>query len=223
MFYIFYEKNGDYIDKYELKFDENEQKKLTNEIIENCSLIKHRVVTAESSPFGYGGFDESLAKNLNKTVIKEWFDRDGDEHCLLKYEFDEYIPPKLVYLIYSLSSNPSVIRKIYNYDLSNDLTIFEKIDELCVKISSLSDENKEKNLEELQVLLNLKEKNKNQKSISVYYRRLLNLFNETLLCRFEIKKINDVLSFLDIDLQDNSIYRGSSYARKFDIYKKVLG
>lgn len=92
---LYFKKKGDLIEKYQVSFDEKEIERLKNEIINNCSFIKHKEFKSDYSP---RFTDESLIRNLQSTYVgeKEYFEETRDVYL---YSYDEYIPPYLVELI----------------------------------------------------------------------------------------------------------------------------
>ena len=206
MFYYF-KKKGNTIEKYQVDYNEDELCKLADEIIDNCSYIKHKVVTWGPGWFGLDGPNKRYIRNYTHKVIDEYVDRDCETHYVLEYKYDEYTPPVLVGLIYGVRHKDfASVEKIFKYDLSNDLTVSESIDktitEISKSLSDVSDNKKNKMLKKLEELLEDKKLNQNQKQLAPYYKRLLTIIKITLVDSRSIDDVNSILSFLELDIND---------------------
>ena len=98
---IYFRKNDEVIEKYQVDFDKEEIEKLKKEIINNCSFIQHEEYESDYSP----RFTDEIIRNFTYTPIekeKEYFEETRD---IYRYSYDEYKPPYLVKLINQLLNN----------------------------------------------------------------------------------------------------------------------
>jgi len=197
---LYFRKDDDVIEKYQVNFDKEEIENLKEEIIDKCSFIEHNEYKSDYSP----RFTDKIIRNFTYTPTgeeKEYFEEIRDIYL---YSYDEYKPPYLVELINKLlNGNSKVIDKILNYDISNQLTIDDKIN--CVnqefnKIASEDIIKKKEKLKELEDLLKAKELNKEQQSIDVYYNQLLRLIKFEFVDSISISELSMVETFLEIKL-----------------------
>lgn len=199
---LYFRKNDEVIEKYQVSFDKEEIEKLKKKIINNCSFIKHEEYESEYSP----RFTDEIIRNLTYTPTgkeKEYFEETRD---IYRYSYDEYKSPYLVELINQLlNGNSKAIDKILNYDISTKSTIDDRIDLANQEFNKIAPEDiikKKEKLKELEDLLKTRELNKNQKSIEPYYKKLIDLINFKLIDSILASELNRVESFLEIDLID---------------------
>lgn len=216
MYYI-YTQNKDTINKFKVSFDEKDLIKLMNEIIDNCSHISHQIVVWGQGYFGLDGPDERFVRNLEFDVIDRKYDRDGDEQCTIRYEYDEYTPPKLVDIIYKIwrgECNPVDLLK--SYDPKKELTLQSQLNKLLKEIGKCGNDTEELNrkLDLIEKLRKDQELNKNQVSTEEYYKRLVFLVNVELVATYDISTIKEVLSFLNLNIGDSDVFdQDDSYVR----------
>ena len=203
---IYFRKNNDLIEKYNVNFDKSKIKNLRQEIIDNCSFIEHIEFESDYSP---RFIDESLIKNFyykNTGEKKEYFEETRDIYF---YSYDEYKPPYLIKLIDKLLNNEeNVLRQIFSYDTS----IKTGIDEINNKIKKLNTEfnkidiynieDKKNKLNEIEELVKLKKLNKNQKNIENYYNELITLIDIKLVDKISVSELKRIESFLEINLNN---------------------
>lgn len=200
---IYFRKNDEVIEKYQVDFDKEEIEKLKKEIINNCSFIQHEEYESDYSP----RFIDEIIRNFTYTPTgkeKEYFDETRD---IYRYSYDEYKPPYLVKLINQLlNGNSKAIDEILNYDISTKSSIDDRINLANQEFSKIAPEDitkkkeKLKELEELEDLLKAKELNKNQQSIDAYYNQLIGLIKFDLVDSLSISELGRIESFLEIKL-----------------------
>ena len=207
--YYVYTQVGDSISKYKVSYDENQLIKLMDEIIDNCSHITHQVIAASPGFFGLDGPDKRLIRDLEYEVIRRTYDRDGEEKCTLRYEFNEYKPPKLVDLIYSIRRGEyNSVNLLNSYNPQKDLTLQEQIIKLCKELGEYVNNGEElgRKLALIDRMKADQELNKCQQPTSEYYKKLVSLVNVELVASYDIKTINEVLSFLNINITDSHMF-----------------
>ncbi len=197
---IYFRKNDEVIEKYQVSFDKEEIEKLKKKIINNCSFIKHEEYESDYSP----RFTDEIIRNFTYTPtgkVKEYFEETRD---IYRYSYDEYKPPYLVELINQLlNGNSKAIDKILNYDISTKSTIDDRIDLANQEFNKIAPEDiikKKEKLKELEDLLKTKKLNKNQQSIDIYYNQLIGLIKFDLVDSLSISELGRIESFLEIDL-----------------------
>lgn len=194
---IYFKKNNEYIEKYEVTFDKEKVEELKDRIISDCSLIKHVEFCSE---YGAGIKDERLVKNFRREYVGEK-DCDYEVRTIYKYNFDQYVPSNLVYYISSLLDGYATsIDEIYGYDFKNDKSIDELINDAMNKFNTIDINKtyeKQKVLKEIDNLLESKRLNGGQKDIRPYYDELLSLIHFELIDTINIADIERVYSFLE--------------------------
>ena len=197
---LYFRKNGEVIEKYQVNLDKEEIEKLKNKIINNCSFIKHVEFASDYSP----RFTNEIIRNFTCVRTgkqKEYFEETRD---IYHYSYDEYKPPYLVKLINQLlNGNSKTIDEILNYDISTKSSIDDRINLVNQEFNSIDPEDitkKREKLKELEDLLKEKELNKNQQSIAEYYDQLIGLIKFDLIDSLPISELYRVESFLEIGL-----------------------
>lgn len=195
---IYYKRNGEVIEKYQIDFDKEEIEKLKNQIINNCSYIRHEEYDSDYSP----RFTNEIIRNFTYTDTgrkKEYFEETRD---IYHYKYDEYIPPKLVELIDKLlNGDSSAIDKIYNYDIPPINYLEDRIKLEIEELNEIEDITKKINrLHEIEKLLNAQKLNENQQSIESYYNRLLKLISFKLIDSLSISELDRINCFFEIDI-----------------------
>ena len=197
---IYFRKNDEVIEKYQVSFDKEEIEKLKKKIINNCSFIKHEEYESDYSP----RVTDEIIRNFTYTPTgkeKEYFEETRD---IYRYSYDKYKPPYLVELINQLlNGNSKAIDKILNYDISTKSTIDDRIDLANQEFNKIAPEDiikKKEKLKELEDLLKAKKLNKNQQSIDIYYNQLIGLIKFDLVDSLSISELVRIESFLEIDL-----------------------
>lgn len=197
---IYFRKNDEVIEKYQVDFDKEEIEKLKKEIINNCSFIKHEEYESDYSP----RFTDEIIRNFTSTPTgkeKEYFE---ETRYIYRYSYDEYKPPYLVELINQLlNGNSKAIDKILNYEISPKSTIDDSINLANQEFNRIDSENitkKKEKLKELEDLLKAKELNKNQQSIDLYYNQLIELIKFNLIDSLPISELGRIEYFLEINL-----------------------
>ena len=194
---IYFKKNNEYLEKYEVTYDKEKVEQLKERIIFECSRIEHRQY---SSDYGSGIRDEKLVKNFRAVKVgeKEYWEETRD---IYRYTYDEYVPSDLVNYIDGLLNNvPSSIDNIFNYDFKNDKSIDEVINEAMITFNNIDPEKlfqKQQQLKYIDNLLESKRVNNAQKDIRPYYKELITLINFELIDKILINDIDRVYSFLE--------------------------
>ena len=120
---IYFRKNGEVIEKYQISFDKEKIEDLNEEIINNCSYIKHEEYESDYWP----KFTDEIIRNfkyIRTGKVKRYFDETRD---IYQYSYEEYKPPYLVTLINQfLDGNPDAIDRILKYDISITSNIDDK-------------------------------------------------------------------------------------------------
>ena len=197
---LYFRKNDDVIEKYQMDFDKEKIKKLKQEIINNCSLIKHIEYESDYTPI----LSNEIVKNFTYTRTgkeREYFEETRD---IYHYSYDRYEPPYLVELINQLlNDNSKVIDQILNYEISSESTIDDSIELAYKEFKEIDPENvtkKAEKLKELEDLLKAKNYNINQQNIDLYYKELIELIKFNLIDSLPINELNKIESFLEINL-----------------------
>ena len=194
---IYYRNSGEVIEKFIVLIDIEKMKELKSRIINDCSFIEHKEFTSE---YLINNIDNSLMKSFQYSIVKTE-KNDISTRNIYSYSYNLYHPPYLVELMDRLMKNDvSAIEEIFNYDTSKDKTVdnqIKKINEELFEIDVKNIIDKRKKLKELEVLLCVKEINKNQKSTSFYYNRVLKLINFKVIDMMPLADLNKFNNFLD--------------------------
>lgn len=199
---LYFRKNDDVIEKYQVNFDKEKIKKLKQEIINNCSFITHIEYESDYTPI----LSNEIVRNFTYTPTgkeREYFEETRD---IYHYSYDRYEPPYLVALINQLlllNDNSKVIDQILNYEIASKSTIDDKIELAYKEFKEIDPENatkKAEKLKELENLLKAKKLNINQQNIDLYYNQLIELIKFNLIDSLPINELNKIESFLEINL-----------------------
>lgn len=199
---LYFRKNDDVIEKYQVNFDKEKIKKLKQEIINNCSFITHIEYESDYAP----RLSNEIVRNFTYTPTgkeREYFEETRD---IYHYSYDRYEPPYLVALINQLlllNDNSKVIDQILNYEIASKSTIDDKIELAYKEFKEIDPENatkKAEKLKELENLLKAKKLNINQQNIDLYYNQLIELIKFNLIDSLPINELNKIESFLEINL-----------------------
>ena len=199
---LYFRKNDDVIEKYQVNFDKEKIKKLKQEIINNCSFITHIECESDYTPI----LSNEIVRNFTYTPTgkeREYFEETRD---IYHYSYDRYEPPYLVALINQLlllNDNSKVIDQILNYEIASKSTIDDKIELAYKEFKEIDPENvtkKAEKLKELENLLKAKKLNINQQNIDLYYNQLIELIKFNLIDSLPINELNKIESFLEINL-----------------------
>lgn len=206
MYYI--EETDNEVVKYEVKLDTDRLKSLKEEIIEKCSEIDHRCYESDYEP-GYDFFETHHIENYHSTKTgktKEYFEETRD---IYKIEYDEYKSPLIVdYIDILINGDTTVIPSLKHYSSFSHPLGAVRESEKAVKCTLINYLNKP--LEEIEIesltqsihtLSCLKEdiiKNKNQKSVSVYYDDVMKCITLTEVDRMDKAAIRRVEGFQGI-------------------------
>lgn len=197
---LYFKKNDDVIEKYQVNFDKEKIEKLKQEIINNCSFITHEEYESDYFPI----LSNKNIRNFTYTTTgkeKEYFEETRD---IYHFSYDKYEPPYLVALINRLLNDDSkVIDKILNYEISSKSTIDDSIELTYQEFKRIDNENgtkRSEKLKELEDLLKAKKLNINQQNIDLYYNQLIKLIKFNLIDSLPISELNRIESFLEINL-----------------------
>ena len=189
---LYFRKNDEVIEKYQIDFNKEEVETLKEKIINNCSFIKHEEYESDHLP----RFAGKIIKNYIHTYTgkeKNYFEETRDIYL---YSYDEYKPPYLVKLINQLlNGNSEVIDEILNYDTSTKSTIDYRIDLVNKEFNKIDTKDiskKKEKLKELEKLLKEKELNKGQQSIESYYNQLIELIKFNLIDSLQISELDRI-------------------------------
>lgn len=217
---LYFRKNDEVIEKYQVNFDKEEIEKIKKKIINNCSFIKHVEYESDYSP----RFTDEIIRNLTYTPTgkeKEYFEETRD---IYRYSYDEYKPPYLVELINQLlNGNSKAIDKILNYDISTKSAIDDRIDLANQEFNKIAPEDiikKKEKLKEIEDLLKAKELNKNQQGIDLYYNQLIGLIKFNLLDLIPMSELSRIESFLEINLSSKVEISNSNEKQFVKLLKK---
>ena len=86
---IYFKKNDELIEKYQIIFNKEKVEKLKSEIINNCSFITHEEYESDYSP----RFTDEIIRNFKCSLTgkkKDYFEETRDIYL---YSYDEYKPP----------------------------------------------------------------------------------------------------------------------------------
>ena len=194
---IYFKKNNEYLEKYEVTYDKEKVEQLKQRIIFECSRVEHREYCSD---YGSCIRDRKLVKNFRAVIVgeKEYWEETRD---IYKYTYDEYVPSDLVNHIDGLLNNvSSSIDNIFNYNFKNDKSIDEVINEAMITFNNIDPERlfqKQQQLKYINNLLESKRVNDTQKDIKPYYKELITLINFELIDKILINDVNKVYLFLD--------------------------
>ena len=175
------------IEKYFVSFSKEELEKLKIEIINKCSEIEHYEYDGTEGP---NKFDYLQIRNYHEKFIRI--------QKLYHYSYNKYNYPTLVTAIDNLlNGNVQALDVIYNQNPEITIkTIDERITETSGELTAIDNLNiteKKEKLNNLQRLVELKELNKNQKSVIPYYdkvRELITLEYVDSITKEELEKVN---------------------------------
>ena len=197
---LYFRKNDDVIEKYQVDFDKEKIEKLKQEIINNCSFITHIEFESDYTP----RLSNEIIRNFKYTPTgkeREYFE---ETRKIYHYSYDRYEPPYLVTLINQLlNDNSKVIDQILNYEIPSKSTIDDSIDSAYKEFKEIDPENVTKRaekLKELEDLLKAKKLNINQQNIDLYYKELMELIKFNLIDSLTLSELNKIESFLEINL-----------------------
>ena len=163
--------------KYNVLFNKDKIEKLKDEIIDNCSFIKHVELDSDYGPYFS---DYRYVRNYRYYDTGKDMEYFEETRSIYHYSYDLLEPTKLVNLINALlNGNSEAIDEIMNYRIYKtskiDRDIKAKNKEFANLLASNNIKKKKEVLKELEELIKLKDLNKNQVSEEEYYKQLLNL------------------------------------------------
>ena len=217
---IYFIKNNDVIEKYQIDFDKKEIEKLRDAIIDNCSYIEHKEYYCDNVP----RCANKITKNYKFEFTNDFVEYFEERREAVFVSYDEYNAPELVNLINRLLENDSrVLQQIFNYDISTNIPIDDKINSInkeFFEIDIKDIEKKKAKLHELEKLLKIQELNKNQQGIKQYYNQLIELIKIKLIDSISVSELERMESFLETYLS-NKIENNYSNEKPFAIVKSL--
>ena len=217
---IYFIKNNDVIEKYQIDFNKKEIEKLRDAIIDNCSYIEHKEYYCDHLP----RCTNKITKNYKFEFTNDFVEYFEERREAVFVSYDEYNAPELVNLINRLLENDSrVLQQIFNYDISTNIPIDDKIDSInkeFFEIDIKDIEKKKAKLYELEKLLKIQELNKNQQGIKQYYNQLIELIKIKLIDSISVSELERMESFLETYLS-NKIENNYSNEKPFAIVKSL--
>ena len=217
---IYFIKNNDIIEKYRVDFDKKEMEKLRDAIIDNCSYIEHKEYYCDHVP----RCANKITKNYKFEFTNDFVEYFEERREAVFVSYDEYNAPELVNLINRLLENDSrVLQQIFNYDISANVPIDDKINSInkeFFEIDIKDIEKKKAKLHELEKLLKIQELNKNQQGIEPYYNQLIELIKIKLIDSISVSELKRMESFLETYLS-NKIENNHSNEKPFAIVKSL--
>ena len=206
--HCFKENNG-IIEKYEIVFEKDKLENLKKRIINNCSEIDYYEIESDCSPeFN----DRDYIKNFDFTFIKR---KENHEEIreIYRYTYEKYTPPYLVILIDSLlSGNMLALSRILEYDASEKVDIDGKIEKVknelveLIKTEDFDIDKKDSLDAELKRLKHKQRLNRNQQSVSSYYKELLKLIKFELVDTISMEDAKKAEMFFERTLIGNNLY-----------------
>ncbi len=201
MFY--FKQNGEKIEKYRITFNKKEVKKLQDEIIDHCSIIKHVNFESDYIPKILDNYipkmcDKRFLRNLKYTRIgqKEYFEETRDIYSI---EYDRYIPSYLVEIIERiLNGDSTAIEEMLHYQVPNSTSIEEKINLVNSEMISIPPSDIAQKKQKLEELENLLKHQAIFAEISSYYEQLISLFKFEYVASILTSELERVKSFLAI-------------------------
>ena len=196
---IYFEKDGDSINKYNVGYSRNELEQIVKDLINNCSLKEHKIEercsAPKSNPKEYGVF-VSHTRNTGKT--KSFGECFSDE-TIYEYDYIVLYYPKLVSLIKSLlEGSVEALYDIMQYEIEIPINFDTCLEESKERIKKLIDENPIAAIKEIEGLKEQEEfikLNHGRKSTKSYYEALRNSFKFNLIDTMPMSYIIDYNNF----------------------------
>ena len=187
---IYYKKNKDKINKYQIDVDKKKLIQLEKDIMKNGSEVEHKIAECTENTF-YGYTSNKNVRNIKR--VKK-IDKTIDDEPIYRYVYDELTSPllDLTYLLYH--EKQSVIDEIYGYE--NQLKKVKKeINKVNNKLEKTELGSKFNELLELMKKLVMTEK-KLEKNMP-YINKMKDLLTIKLLDTMDKKEIKKATTFLE--------------------------
>lgn len=204
---LYFRKNDETIEKYQVSFDKEEIEKIKKKIINNCSKKTHviRESTLSSSELINNPLGEKMShlkkKNTGRTTS---YSDTSEDKTVYEYDYILITYPYLTFLVDKLlSGDETAIYDMVDYKIEYPINYDELLTQERGEINRLVDNNPEeviKKAENLKKLLEEKELNKNQQGTGVYYNQLVGLIKFNLIDSLPISELDRIESFLNINL-----------------------
>lgn len=190
---IYYHLEDDYIKEYNITVNKTKLKKLRQEVIENCSEIRHNIIETTRKP------DENEhIYNLTYEIIgKKYNDYANREKPLYLVEYDWYIYPNLVTIIDKLLyDNLDVLEDLYKVTIEIDKEE-EQLKELYTILENAQKEYDYKLAGKTTGKIIAFKKNQEQNIIKHYYKEVENCLTYKLEKKLSINTLMKVESFFE--------------------------
>ena len=211
----FFEKQGNIINKYFVEYDVNELRKLNDEIISNYSTITHKEEEGSLAPYYDGNTREFRNIKSTKIGVNEYI--DGTDKTIYLFTYDEYFYPRISIEINELlDGDITAVNRIFAYEeekeylfskLASSFNLIDKnkfddsLDYLKSQIKELN--NLKYSLDSLNYNLDNLTTEKN--ILDKYGEELKKIIKIELVDSIDEEKLNEVLTFLDINLFNDKI------------------
>lgn len=189
---VYYVKNKDKIEKYQIDIDKKKLAKLEDEIIEKGSKAEHKIAECTENVF-YGYTSIKIIKNVKR--VKK-IDKTIDGVPVYRYEYDELSSP-LLDIVYDLyHEKTDAIDEIYGYDGQLE-DVRKQIDIIDKELFDTCDTDKFNELCAYMVDLVRKEKLLNRDM--VYIKKIKELLIIRLLDTMDKKDVKKAAIFLETE------------------------
>lgn len=204
---MLYKYESEFLLSFEVIIDYNKLKKIKEDIIENCSVVKRCE----------GVFFDDYFYKKNKQNRRNFF-KKGLDHVeknylssdiyYYKYEYDEYCFPEIIFVINDiLNGNEARINDLFSTeDINNDINEYrdnKALDDVLKLINDYKITNNEVNINRAKYILrnfnHIKIVNR-QKSIQDYYNELIKCFSFTKKSSISNLELEKVKCYLGDDL-----------------------
>ncbi len=206
----YFEKQGNIINKYDIKYNSGELEKINYEIINNYSTITHKETQGTTEPYYDGNILEFRNIKSAKIVPKK-----GDYKNVYLFTYDEYVYPRISIEIKKLlNGDITAAKKIFEYEEEKEY-LKSKLSELTSSFNSTDKKDYDDPLDYLESqineLTNLKcsidSLNYNLKEL-ITEKNILDKYGDELKRNIKIElvgtideeKLKEVSEFLDINL-----------------------
>ena len=127
----YFEKQGNIINKYDIKYNSGELEKINYEIINNYSTITHKETQGTTEPYYDGNILEFRNIKSAKIVPKK-----GDYKNVYLFTYDEYVYPRISIEIKKLlNGDITAAKKIFEYEEEKEY-LKSKLSELTSSFNS---------------------------------------------------------------------------------------
>ena len=209
----YFEKQGNIINKYDVKYNRTELIKINEEIINNYSSITHKETKGTIEPYYDGNILEF--RNIKSTKIGKREYIDGNDKTIYLFTYDEYVYPRISIEINKLlNGDITAAKKIFEYEEEKEYLKL-KLSELTSSFNSTDKKDYDDPLDYLESQINelnnlkysLDSLNYNLEAL-ITEKNILDKYGDELKSNIKIElvdsideeKLNEVSEFLDINL-----------------------